>query len=76
MKPAVDAATYFNKLYAYPITSNGGLLFYRKDLLDKYSLQPPTTFDEMKAACDKITGRREQLQARRASPASTTSTRA
>ena len=37
-------------------TSDGGLLFYRKDLLDKYSLQPPTTFDEMKAACDTIRG--------------------
>jgi multiple sugar transport system substrate-binding protein len=52
----VDSATYFEKLYGYPWTSNGGLLFYRKDLLDKYSLQPPTTFDEMKAACDKIRG--------------------
>ena len=51
---ALDSATYFGKVYAYPIASNAGLLFYRKDLLDKYSLQPPTTFDEMKAACDKI----------------------
>jgi len=50
----VDSATYFNKLYAYPATSDGGLLYYRKDLLDKYSLKPPTTFDEMKAACQKI----------------------
>jgi multiple sugar transport system substrate-binding protein len=55
VKPAVDAATYFNKLYGLPFTTDGGLLYYRKDLLDKYSLQPPTTFDEMKAACDKIT---------------------
>jgi len=54
LKAAVDAATYFNKLYAYPSTSDGGLLYYRKDLLDKYSLKPPTSFDEMKAACDKI----------------------
>jgi multiple sugar transport system substrate-binding protein len=53
---AVDSATYFNKVYAYPIASNAGLLFYRKDLLDKYNVQPPTTFDEMKAACDKIRG--------------------
>jgi multiple sugar transport system substrate-binding protein len=51
----VDSATYFGKLYAFPRTSNGGLLFYRKDLLNKYNLQPPTTFDEMKAACDTIT---------------------
>jgi multiple sugar transport system substrate-binding protein len=54
LKPTVDSATYFNKLYAYPSTSDGGLLYYRKDLLDKYSLKPPTTFDEMKAACDKV----------------------
>jgi multiple sugar transport system substrate-binding protein len=52
----VKSATYFNKLYAYPSTSDGGLLYYRKDLLDKYNLQPPTTFDEMKAACDTIRG--------------------
>jgi multiple sugar transport system substrate-binding protein len=55
LKPAVDAASYFNKLYAMPNTTDGGLLYYRKDLLDKYQLQPPTSFDEMKAACDKIT---------------------
>ena len=55
LAPAVDAATYFNKLYAMPSTTDGGILYYRKDLLDKYQLQPPTTFDEMKAACDKIT---------------------
>jgi multiple sugar transport system substrate-binding protein len=54
LKATVDSATYFNKLYAFPSTSDGGLLYYRKDLLDKYGLQPPTTFDEMKQACDKI----------------------
>jgi multiple sugar transport system substrate-binding protein len=55
LKPAVDSATYFNKLYGMPATTDGGLLYYRKDLLDKYNLQPPTTFDEMKSACDTIT---------------------
>ena len=54
LKPTVDSATYFNKLYAYPQSSDGGMLYYRKDLLDKYDLQPPTTWDEMKAACEKI----------------------
>jgi multiple sugar transport system substrate-binding protein len=55
MLPAtVASATYFNKLYAYPSTSDGGLLYYRKDLLDKYSVEVPKTFDEMKAACEKI----------------------
>ena len=54
LKAAVDSSTYFNKLYAYPSTSDGGLLYYRKDLLSKYDLQPPTTFDEMRAACKTI----------------------
>lgn len=54
IKATVDSGTYFNKLYAYPSTSDGGLLYYRKDLLTKYNLQPPTTFDEMKTACDTI----------------------
>jgi multiple sugar transport system substrate-binding protein len=50
----VASATYFNKLYAYPSTSDGGVLYYRKDLMDKYTIEPPKTFDEMKAACEKI----------------------
>lgn len=51
---AVDAASYFGKLYAYPQSSDGALLYYRKDLLDKAGLQPPKTWDEMQAACDKV----------------------
>jgi multiple sugar transport system substrate-binding protein len=54
LKATVDSATYFNKLYAYPSTSDGGLLYYRKDLLDKYKLKPPTTFDQMKTECKTI----------------------
>ena len=54
LEATVSSGTYFNKLYAYPSTSDGGLLYYRKDLLDKAGLKPPTTFDEMKAACKKI----------------------
>ena len=50
----VKSATYFNKLYAYPTSSDGGLLYYRKDLLDKHGVEVPTTFDDVKAACEKI----------------------
>jgi multiple sugar transport system substrate-binding protein len=55
LKATVDSATYFNKLYAYPATSDGGLLYYRKDLLDKAGISaPPATWDEMKSDCDKV----------------------
>ena len=55
LKAAVDSATYFNKLYAMPSTSDGAFLYYRKDLLDKAGITAaPKTWDEMKAACDKV----------------------
>jgi multiple sugar transport system substrate-binding protein len=47
----VETAKYRDKLYAVPITSDGGLLFYRKDLLTKAGVQPPKTWAEMTAAC-------------------------
>ena len=50
----VDSATYFNKLYAFPNDSDGGLLYYRKDLLEDAGLEVPKTWTELKAACDKI----------------------
>jgi multiple sugar transport system substrate-binding protein len=51
LKPAVDTAMFENKLWAAPFRTNGGLLFYRKDILDKAGKQPPKTFDELKALC-------------------------
>jgi multiple sugar transport system substrate-binding protein len=54
LKSAVDASTYFNKVYAYPQSSDGAMLYYRKDLLDKAGLQSPKTWTEMQAACDKV----------------------
>jgi multiple sugar transport system substrate-binding protein len=55
LKPPVDAATYFGKLYGLPSSTDGGLLYYRTDLFKKYNIaKPPTTFDEMKADCETI----------------------
>lgn len=43
----VEAATYKDTLYAAPQTSDGGILYYRKDLV----ATPPTTWEEMMAMC-------------------------
>ncbi|MDO5286621.1 MAG: ABC transporter substrate-binding protein [Actinomycetia bacterium] len=56
LRSAVDSGTYFNKLYAFPATSDAAMLYYRKDLLDAAGLQPPKTWDELKAACAKVKG--------------------
>jgi multiple sugar transport system substrate-binding protein len=47
----VKAATYAGTLYAAPYASDGGLLYYRKDLVKT----APTTWDAMIAACKGIT---------------------
>ncbi|WP_336855397.1 ABC transporter substrate-binding protein [Sinomonas albida] len=48
MLPAtVKTATYSGTLYAAPQTSDGGLLYYRKDLVPN----PPKTWDEMMSMC-------------------------
>jgi multiple sugar transport system substrate-binding protein len=51
----VETAKYRDKLYGVPITSDGGLLYYRKDLLTKVGISDaPKTWDEMLAACQKV----------------------
>ena len=47
LKPTVAAATYNGTLYAAPFASDGGLLYYRKDLVPN----PPKTLDEMWSMC-------------------------
>jgi len=43
----VKAATYHDKLYAAPYASDGGLLYYRTDLVSS----PPTTWDQLISDC-------------------------
>jgi multiple sugar transport system substrate-binding protein len=55
LPPTVDSASYRDKLYAIPSASDSGLLYYRKDLLDKAGItKPPTTWAELKSDCQKV----------------------
>ena len=53
-KGTLDGVTYNGKAYGIPWFNNGPGLFYRKDLLSKAGLQPPKTYDELLAACQKL----------------------
>ncbi len=53
--PAIVANnTIDGKLIAMPWFTDAGLLFYRKDLLEKYNLTVPKTWDDMAAAAKTI----------------------
>jgi trehalose/maltose transport system substrate-binding protein len=43
-----------SKIVALPWYTDAGLLYYRKDLLEKYQEKPPTTWAEMAATAKKI----------------------
>jgi multiple sugar transport system substrate-binding protein len=50
----VQTAQYKGKLYAVPYSSNAGLLYYRKDILDKEHLKPPTTWAELRDQATRL----------------------
>jgi multiple sugar transport system substrate-binding protein len=54
LQPAVKTGQYRDKLYAAPVYSDGGLLYYRKDLLDAAGQQPPKTWAELTTACQAV----------------------
>ncbi|WP_369392950.1 ABC transporter substrate-binding protein [Streptomyces sp. CG1] len=56
LRPAVETAKYRGGLYAVPASSDGGMLYYRTDLLKKAGIsEPPATWAQMTADCAKVT---------------------
>lgn len=52
---AVETATYRGTLYGAPYYTDGALLYYRTDLLQAAGIDsPPTNWEEMTAACEKV----------------------
>ncbi|MGD2181383.1 ABC transporter substrate-binding protein [Lusitaniella coriacea] len=43
----IEGGTYEGQLYRMPFRSDGGMLYYRTDMLEQAGLQPPKTFEEL-----------------------------
>jgi len=50
----IQSQTVNGKLVALPFFTDAPALYYRKDLLDKYKLTPPKTWDEMAKAAKTV----------------------
>lgn len=50
----LESVTYQGKLYAVPWFTDAGVLYYRRDLLEKAGLTPPTTWKELESACRMV----------------------
>jgi multiple sugar transport system substrate-binding protein len=55
MGPILDTAKYRGQLFTVPSSSDGGMLYYRKDLLDAAGIaEPPKTWAELTEQCQKV----------------------
>jgi multiple sugar transport system substrate-binding protein len=50
----IEASTYGGHIWRIPIRSNGGVLYYRKDLLEAAGKEPPETFDDLVAIAAEL----------------------
>lgn len=53
-KPILESNLVAGKLLALPWFTDAGLLFYRKDLLEKYGEKVPATWEQLEATAKKI----------------------
>lgn len=57
----VEAVTFRNTIYALPWYIDAGVLYYRKDLLQKYNRSVPRTWDDLVRTAQYITARERNL---------------
>ncbi|MBI4613568.1 MAG: ABC transporter substrate-binding protein [Planctomycetes bacterium] len=50
----IEALTWGGHVHGVPLNTDAGLLYYRKDLLDKHGLEPPRTWPEMVRQVERI----------------------
>ena len=62
LKDAVDICSFEGKIYGVPLIVNSRNLIYRKDLLDKYKLKVPETWDEVMQTGEYIKDREKDLE--------------
>ncbi|MBS7701202.1 MULTISPECIES: ABC transporter substrate-binding protein [unclassified Chelatococcus] len=53
-KTIIDNNTVDGKLIAMPLFTDAGVLYYRKDLLDKHGVKVPETWEEMTKAAEAV----------------------
>lgn len=53
----IRANSYDGRIYGVPVFVDAGMLYYRKDLLEKYHLQPPRTWPELVRQAKSILAR-------------------
>jgi multiple sugar transport system substrate-binding protein len=58
----VSANRYRGRIFGAPVFIDTGLLYYRKDLLEKYAIAPPQTWNQMVQAAKTILGREQDRQ--------------
>ena len=54
LKAPIAANRYRGRIFGVPLFIDAGLLYYRKDLLDKYRIAPPRTWEALVAAAKTI----------------------
>lgn len=61
LSSAIDAATVAEKIYGIPYRMDSGVLFYRKDLLEKYNQPVPETYEELTTISKLIMAQEKNL---------------